>query len=68
MMKTRLKNIINVLAFVTTYYGQFRNKLVSTVERLDSDARTKIKTLINVSKWTVQKFSIVKNNIDKPHR
>ena len=52
-MKQRLKNFINMLAFVVTYYGQFRNKLVQTVERLDSDARTKIKTLINVSKWTV---------------
>ena len=67
-MKIRLAKVINVLSFVTTYYSQFRAKLVQTVERLDSDARTKIKTLIDVSKWTVQKFSIVKNNIDKTHR
>jgi hypothetical protein len=39
-----------------------------TVDRLDSKAREKVKTLIDVSKWTVQKFSIIKNNIDKTHR
>lgn len=39
-----------------------------TVERLDSAARTKVKTLIDVRKWTVQKFTQVKNNIDKTHR
>lgn len=27
-----------------------------------------MKTLIDVSKWTVQKFSVIKNNIDKTHR
>ena len=27
-----------------------------------------MKTLIDVSKWTVQKFTQVKNNIDKRHR
>jgi hypothetical protein len=39
-----------------------------TVQRLDSNAREKVKTLIDVRKWTVQKFSIIKNNIDKTHR
>lgn len=39
-----------------------------TVDRLDSKAREKVKTLIDVRKWTVQKFSIIKNNIDKTHR
>ena len=38
------------------------------MERLDSAARTKVKTLVDVSKWTVQKFTQVKNNIDKTHR
>jgi hypothetical protein len=36
--------------------------------RLDAAAREKVKTLIDVSKWTVQKFEQVKNNIDKRHR
>lgn len=35
---------------------------------MDADAREKVKTLIDVSKWTVQKFAQVKNNIDKRHR
>jgi hypothetical protein len=35
---------------------------------LDASARDKVKTLIDVSKWTVQKFAQVKNNIDKRHR
>jgi len=67
-MGERLGKVINMLDFIHRYYQQFQPKLVSTVERLDADARTKIKTLIDVSKWTVQKFSIVKNNIDKTHR
>jgi len=67
-VRARLNKIINILAFVNTYYGQFEEKLRKTVERLDSAARTKVKTLIDVKKWTVQKFTIVKNNIDKTHR
>ena len=35
---------------------------------MDAAAREKVKTLIDVSKWTVQKFEQVKNNIDKRHR
>jgi len=53
---------------VSSYYGQFRDKLASTLARLDSEAREKVKTLIDVSKWTVQKFAQVKSNIDKRHR
>ena len=67
-MKKRLSKVINVLNFILSYYGQFAEKLRNTVDRLDGAARTKVKTLIDVSKWTVQKFTIVKNNIDKTHR
>ena len=56
-MKTRLMATINVLDFVAGYYGQFRERLQSTMARLDADARDKVKTLIDVSKWTVQKFA-----------
>lgn len=59
---------MNILEFVSSYYGQFRERLQSTIARLDANAREKIKTLIDVSKWTVQKFAQVKNNIDKRHR
>lgn len=67
-MSERLRVVVNVLNFVSNYYAQFREKLASTVARLDADAREKVKTLIDVSKWTVQKFAQVKNNIDKRHR
>ena len=36
--------------------------------RLDKDSRQKIKTLIDIKKWTIQKFETVRNNIDKTHR
>ena len=56
------------MSFVIGYYGQFKEKLEKTIGRLDAQARDKIKTLIDDSKWTVQKFAQVKNNIDKTHR
>ena len=64
----RLQKTLNLMDFVTSYYSQFTGKLDSTLARLDAAAREKVKTLIDVSKWTVQKFSQVKNNIDKRHR
>jgi midasin len=67
-MYARLSTLVNILDFVVGYYGQFEDKLVATVRRLDEDAREKVKTLIDVSKWNVQKFAQVKNNIDKRHR
>jgi hypothetical protein len=67
-MLARLTATLNILEFVSSYYGQFRERLQSTIARLDANARDKIKTLIDVSKWTVQKFAQVKNNIDKRHR
>jgi len=27
-----------------------------------------VKTLIDISNWTLQKFSIMKNNVDRTHR
>eukprot|EP00347_Sterkiella_histriomuscorum_P024492 403330924 len=67
-MQVRLNHMINILHFVHTYYSQFQAKLQSTIQRLDAEARDKVKTLVDVSKWTVQKFTQVKNNIDKTHR
>lgn len=52
-VKERLYKVVNVLKFVHTYYDQFSAKLESTVKRLDSAARTKVKTLIDIGKWTV---------------
>jgi len=59
---------VNILDFVAAYYVQFKEKLEATIARLDAEAREKVKTLIDVSKWTVQKFAQVKSNIDKRHR
>lgn len=53
LMVERLDRVINVLDFVCAYYSQFREKLSSTLLRLDAAAREKVKTLIDVSKWTV---------------
>jgi hypothetical protein len=60
--------VINILHFTLGYYGQFTGKLQRTIDRLDKQARDKIRVLIDVSKWTVQKFTQVKSNIDKTHR
>ena len=67
-MSERLERVMNVMHFVCGYYSQFKDKLSSTLARLDAAAREKVKTMIDVSKWTVQKFAQVKNNIDKRHR
>lgn len=53
----RLAKVLNILRFVLGYYGQFKGKLQRTIARLDAQAREKIKTLIDVSKWSVQKFA-----------
>mmetsp|Transcript_29535 Transcript_29535/g.44960 ORF Transcript_29535/g.44960 Transcript_29535/m.44960 type:complete len:312 (+) Transcript_29535:10293-11228(+) len=68
LVLTRLGEVLNILHFTLRYYGQFRDKLQRTTARLDAQAREKIKVLIDVSKWSVQKFTQVKNNIDKTHR
>ena len=67
-VKARLQKVLHILSFIHSYYGQFEEKLNQTVRRLDSAAREKVKTLIDVRKWTVQKFTVVKSNIDKTHR
>jgi hypothetical protein len=52
-MLARLTATLNILEFVSGYYGQFRERLQSTIARLDANDRDKIKTLIDISKWTV---------------
>lgn len=68
MVMARLRKVLNILHFILGYYSQFKPKLARTIARLDAQAREKIKILIDVSKWTLQKFSQVKSNIDKTHR
>lgn len=68
LIKKRLGKVLNILHYILGYYGQFFGKLQRTIGRLDVAAREKVKTLIDVSKWTVQKFTQVKSNIDKTHR
>jgi hypothetical protein len=67
-MRTRMRKISNIIDFAVSYYSQFEAKLISTIERLDGAAREKVRTLIDVSKWSLQKWAQVKNNIDKVHR
>lgn len=64
----RLQSAINALNFVHEYYKQFFPKLQQTISRLDADAREKVKLLIDIKKWTLQKFTILKDNVDKTHR
>lgn len=68
LIKKRLGKVLNILHYILGYYGQFFGKLQRTIGRLDVAAREKVRTLIDVSKWTVQKFTQVKSNIDKTHR
>jgi len=49
----RSKYCQSILFYIINYYGQFEEKLDKTIDRLDKQAREKIKTLIDVSKWTV---------------
>jgi hypothetical protein len=63
-----MNKISNIFNFAVDYYSQFETKLTTTIERLDGVAREKVRTLIDVSKWSLQKFDQVKSNIDKTHR
>ena len=53
MKRERLVKVLNVLSFTEGYYSQFEAKLRSTISRLDEQARAKIKTMVDVSKWSV---------------
>ncbi len=67
-LKPRHSKVLNVLSYVTGYYGQFEHKLDLVINRLDLDAREKVRTLIDISKWNIQKFDQLKSNVDKTHR
>ena len=49
----RLVKVLRILNFSVNYYTQFEPKLQKTIERLDAKAREKVKTLIDVGKWSV---------------
>ena len=56
--------IESVANFVRRYYQQFVPKLIEEKHELESRAKEKIQTLVDVSKWSVQKFTVIKSNID----
>jgi midasin (ATPase involved in ribosome maturation) len=64
-----LKNrmIENLANFVRRYYAQFVPTLTEEKRDLEQKAKEKIQTLVDVSKWSVQKFTIIKSNIDRTH-
>jgi len=65
MRNSKLGHLVN---FIRRYYSQFDETLKSEQRDLESQAREKIQTLVDVSKWSVQKFTIIKSNIDRTHR
>ena len=67
-IRVRMGKIANVMNFAVNYYSQFEAKLIKKIETLDGAAREKVRVLIDVSKWSVQKFAQVKTNIDRTHR
>jgi midasin (ATPase involved in ribosome maturation) len=51
--------IANILYFILQYYSQFVNKLKQVMKSLEADTEEHIKTIVDVSKWNVQKFESV---------
>jgi len=54
------KGVSNVIHFVYMYYCQLKDKHKEIMKTLQNETETKIKTLIDVSKWSVQKFETVR--------
>lgn len=55
------RGVSNILHFVYMYYHQLQDKHKTVMHELQSETETKIKTVIDVSKWSVQKFETVSN-------
>lgn len=53
------RGVSNVIYFVYMYYSQLKDKHKEIMKELQTETETKIKTLIDVSKWSVQKFETV---------
>lgn len=53
------KGVSNVLHFVYMYYSYFQEKHKNVMAALQKDTEIKIKTIVDVSKWSVQKFETV---------
>jgi hypothetical protein len=59
MDSIKKRGVSNVIYFVYMYYSQLRDKHKEIMKELQTETETKIKTLIDVSKWSVQKFETV---------
>jgi midasin len=53
------KGVSNILHFVYMYYKQMEDKHQKVMKELQKDTEEKVKTVIDVSKWSVQKFETV---------
>lgn len=53
------KGVSNVLHFVYMYYSYLQEKHRSVMLALQNETETKIRTIVDVSKWSVQKFETV---------
>lgn len=53
------KGACNVIHFVYTYYTLFKVHYDDVMKKLQTETETKIKTVVDVSKWSVQKFRTV---------
>jgi hypothetical protein len=53
------KGVSNVLHFVYMYYKQMETKHADVMKELQKETEDKIKTVVDVSKWSVQKFETV---------
>ena len=55
------KGVSNILHFVYMYYKQMQTKHADVMKELQKETEEKIKTVVDVSKWSVQKFKTVRN-------
>ena len=53
----------HVIHFVYTYYKLFQQHYDDVMKELQNETETKIKTIVDVSKWSVQKFKTVSFSI-----
>ena len=54
----------HVIHFVYTYYKLFQQHYDDVMKELQNETETKIKTIVDVSKWSVQKFKTVSFSIN----
>lgn len=59
MESSNKKGASNVIHFVHSYYSMLKPVFEEVMKQLQTETETKIKTIVDVSKWSVQKFRTV---------